>query len=112
MKIEQVALYVSDSSNKLSDIESKLDEADLQAKDDLRFTHEGVFSVIRKQISSKKCISATRAENIVLRQLFDVVLQIVLLMKKNQNNSKHLVGKKNGPKTRKGPLWGRKGKRN
>ena len=55
MKIEHVALYVSDSNNKLSEIESKLDEADLQAKDDLtRFTHEEVFSVIRKQISSKK----------------------------------------------------------
>ena len=55
MKIEHVALYVSDSSNKLSDIESKLDEADLQAKNDFtRFTHEEVFSVIRDQISSKK----------------------------------------------------------
>ena len=55
MKIEHVALYVSDSNNKLSEIESKLDEADLQAKNDFtRFTHEEVFSVIRKQISSKK----------------------------------------------------------
>ncbi|MBR4789697.1 MAG: hypothetical protein IK024_02255 [Treponema sp.] len=55
MKIEHVALYVSDSSNKLSDIESKLDEADLQAKNNFtRFTHEEVFSVIRDQISSKK----------------------------------------------------------
>ena len=55
MKIEHIALYVSYSNNKLSEIESKLDEADLQAKDDLsRFTHEEVFSVIRDQINSKK----------------------------------------------------------
>lgn len=38
----------------IDNIESKLDEADLQAKTDLtRYTHEEVFSSIRNQIREK-----------------------------------------------------------
>ena len=44
-----------DMYDKLTDnIESKLDEADLQAKtDSIRYTHEEVFSSIREQIRKR-----------------------------------------------------------
>ena len=45
---------VSDLRNKFSEIESKLDEAELQAKiDSTRYTHEEFFSSIRNQIKTK-----------------------------------------------------------
>ncbi len=45
----------SDLKNKSSEIESKLDEADLLAKaDSTRYTHEEVFSDIRNQIKTRQ----------------------------------------------------------
>lgn len=50
MVVMSIDLYDSLTSN----IEAKLDEADLQAKTDpTRYTHEEVFSSIRKQIRKK-----------------------------------------------------------
>ena len=45
---------VSDLRNMFSEIESKLDEADLQAKaDSTRYTHEEVFSSAREQFENR-----------------------------------------------------------
>ena len=57
---------VSDLRNMFSEIESKLDEADLQAKtDSIRYTHEEVFSSVREQFENR--ISNGSSKNSAIR---------------------------------------------
>ena len=56
-KISDIEILVTERQEQVfltNNIESKLDEADLQAKNDpTRYTHEEVFSSIRNQIKAK-----------------------------------------------------------